>query len=215
MFFFLAFLLRFCFCSCRNCLFSFLIPNAEPPSFALLFFGRWHSQCHFTQHFFYLRGFFFFLFISPLRPKCRIYFQSLASLCLFLCPDSGLPSASRSDCWRGCSADTHNKARLGWKCSRVPAGGCESRVPAGERSDPAGSSAQPGLSRQREPTAPNHGQPWKLQLNLEHGSGPKHGASRKLCSVQEKRRTGFKVFLRSLPSLLLVPVPSSWVHSSV
>lgn len=36
---------------------------------------------------------------------------------------------------------------LGWKCSRVPAGGCERRVPAGERSDPAGSSsAQPGLA---------------------------------------------------------------------
>lgn len=36
---------------------------------------------------------------------------------------------------------------LGWKCSRVPAGGCERRVPAGERSDPVGSSsAQPGLA---------------------------------------------------------------------
>lgn len=40
---------------------------------------------------------------------------------------------------------------LGWKCSRVPAGGCERRVPAGERSDPAGSSsAQPGLAEAGE-----------------------------------------------------------------
>lgn len=39
-------------------------------------------------------------------------------------------SSSRSGCW-GCTAETHNKARLGWKCSRVPAGGCEERSPGG------------------------------------------------------------------------------------
>lgn len=82
-------------------------------------------------------------------------YPSLAPVSLlFLCPDSGyqFPSSSSSAClcWRGCGADTHNKTRqavLGWKCSHVPAGGCERRVPAGERSDPAGSSsAQPGLA---------------------------------------------------------------------
>lgn len=166
-------------CSYRNKVFFRLVPrlptpNRPPPS---VIFQKVALSVLFYLAFSPLG--ILYLYVSPFSiTKTRKCLRSLASLSLFLCPDSGLPSASRSDCWRGCGADTHNKARLGWKCSRVPAGGCESRVPAGERSDPAGSSAQPGLSRQREPTAPNHGQPWKLQLNLKYGSGPKHGASR-------------------------------------
>jgi len=42
---------------------------------------------------------------------------SLASVSLlFLCPDSGYQSPSSSSaclCWRGCGADTHNKAKAG------------------------------------------------------------------------------------------------------
>lgn len=50
----------------------------------------------------------------------RLIFQQynppLASVSLlFLCPDSGYqsPSSSACLCWRGCGADTHNKAKAG------------------------------------------------------------------------------------------------------
>lgn len=78
---------------------------------------------------------------QPLSP-CFFFVLTLATSL----PPPPLPASAG-----GAAAHTHiikpRQAELGWKCSRVPAGGCERRVPAGERSDPAGSSsAQPGLA---------------------------------------------------------------------
>ncbi|CAB1455534.1 unnamed protein product [Pleuronectes platessa] len=82
---------------------------------------------------------------SPLSP-CFFFVLTLATSL----PPPPLPASAG-----GAAAQTHiikpRQAVLGWKCSRVPAGGCERRVPAGERSDPAGSSsAQPGLAEAGE-----------------------------------------------------------------
>lgn len=49
--------------------------------------------------------------------------------CALLC--GGWLSSSRSGGGWGGTAETHNRAGLGWKRSRVPAGGCEARGPGG------------------------------------------------------------------------------------
>lgn len=61
---------------------------------------------------------------------------------------------------------------LGWNCSRVPAGGCERRVPAGERSDPAGSSsAQPGLVEAEGQERGRLGRERERERERERGEG--------------------------------------------
>lgn len=57
------------------------------------------------------------------------YLMPHVRLLAALCPGC-VPSCSRCCCW-GCTADTHNKARLGWGWSGVPAGGCEEWSPGG------------------------------------------------------------------------------------